>query len=152
FSQTNYTPYIFTTYAGAVRTYGSRDATGTSAWFNKPGGVMVDASNNVFVADENNSVIRRIDTRKKVTMVAGTVFTPFTNNLQDGTNAFAHFDHASGLAQDSNGNIYVADLGDNAIRKMTPQGTNWVVTTIAGSTNGVSGNLDGTNNDSLFFW
>src|SRR5437588_5305824 len=74
FSQTNYTPYIFTTYAGSPGTHNYRDATGANAWFNEPGGVMVDASNNVLVADQNNSVIRRIDVKRKVTTIAGTLF------------------------------------------------------------------------------
>src|SRR6202008_2305229 len=52
---------------------------------------------------------------------------------------------------DSAGNIYVPDLGNQTIRKVTPVGTNWVGTTLAGRA-GVSGSADGTNGAARFYW
>jgi len=78
-----------------------------------------------------------------VTTIAGAG--PGTNNegFLDGTNTDAQFNGPTGVAMDTNGNLYVADQFHNAIRLMTPAGTNWVVTTIAGSRRAGSG--DGVN-------
>ncbi len=53
------------------------------------------------------------------------------------------------MAVDSSGNLYVGDANNNTIRKVTPVGTNWVVTTLAGSP-GNSGSADGTGTNALF--
>jgi hypothetical protein len=74
----------------------------------------------------------------------------------DGTNSTARFGFNNatgaglgGLAVDGGGNVYVADFVNNAIRKVTPVGTNWVVTTLAGS-GGVAGSADGTGTAAQF--
>ena len=148
--QNIYTPYTFTTFAGSPGVYGSQNGVGSSASFNHPGGVAVDVSNNVYVADQRNALIRKITPNGMVTTIAGTVYTGTSFNLQDGTNFNAHFSQPSGIAVDNAGNLYVGDLNDFAIRKITPSGTNWITTTIAGSKTGVYGNADGTNNTALF--
>src|SRR5271157_576002 len=56
----------------------------------------------------------------------------------DGTNSAARFSNPYGVAVDTNGSVYVADFINSTIRKVTPVGTNWVVTTLAGLA-GVSG-------------
>jgi len=112
--------------------------------------VAVDNSNNVYVADQGNSIIRMITPAGVVTTIAGTVYTGNSFHLQDGTNSHAGFSQASGVAVDSAGNLYIADLNNSAIRKITPSGTNWITTTIAGSKTGVIGSADGTNNAALF--
>jgi len=66
----------------------------------------------------------------------------------DGVGSSAQFSDPTGVAADGAGNIYVADELNNAIRKITPSGTNWIVATIAG---GASGSLDGTNSGAQFF-
>jgi hypothetical protein len=67
----------------------------------------------------------------------------------DGTNSYAQFNDPFGVAVDSVGNIYVADSGNSTIRKITPVGTNWVVTTLAGKANNM-GSTDGTNDAARF--
>src|SRR5665647_2008190 len=51
----------------------------------------------------------------------------------DGTNGTARFNEPVGIAVDVLGQLYVADYGFNTIRKITPAGTNWVVSTIDGT-------------------
>jgi len=67
----------------------------------------------------------------------------------DGTNNAARFKEPSGVAADSAGNVYVSDTVNNTIRKLTPTGTNWVVTTIAGVA-GQTGSDDGINSAARF--
>lgn len=128
---------------------GSADGTNGAAGFNQPQGIAVDPSGNLFVADSYNNTIRKITpvgTNWVVTTLAG--MAPISG-YQDGTNHSALFSLPFSLAVDTNGNIYVADFGNDAIRKVTPVGTNWVVTTIAGLGT-VSGSADGTNNKARF--
>jgi hypothetical protein len=70
-----------------------------------------------------------------------------TGNL-DGTNSAARFNQPNSVSVDSLGNIFVEDANDT-IRKMTPVGTNWVVTTLAGKP-GVAGFADGTGSTARF--
>jgi sugar lactone lactonase YvrE len=116
---------------------GYNDGIGRSAIFNTPTGLVLDSRGNIFVADKNNSLIRKIAPDGAVTTVAGTVGT--TGNT-DAVGTLAKFRNPSGLAIDSDGNLYVADTDNNLIRKIAP---NAAVTTIAGKvgpaffTNGV---------------
>jgi len=107
-----------------------------SVKFNGPAGLAVDASGNVYIADQNNSLIRLVNTQGTVTTFAGTTGTA---GLVNGTGAAALFNGPTGIATDISGNVYVADNGNNVIRKITSKG---VVTTLAGSGN--RGALDGT--------
>lgn len=102
--------------------------TGTSdtlAYFNNPEAVAVDGQGNVYVADRGNNVIRKILTTGRVITIAGTR----TAGYVDATDEQASFNNPSGVAVDSQGNVYVSDQGNSAIRKITPSD---VVTTIAG--------------------
>ena len=97
-------------------------------------GLAVDPGGNVFVADEGNSCIRKIAaTTYAVTTIAGigTVQTaPATNfGFIDGALGLNKFNFPMGLAFDGSGNLYVADQGNSAIRKIAPDGT---VSTIIG--------------------
>lgn len=122
------------TFAGATAG-GFLDGMGTAALFQDPMGIATDVAGNVYVADSYNSAIRKITTDGKVTTLAGNG----NLGLVDGNAETAQFYSPSGLAVDAAGNVYVADRGNNAIRKVTPTGT---VTTLAGS--GDAGYADGT--------
>jgi sugar lactone lactonase YvrE len=104
---------------------GSADGTGSSASFNYPAGITVDTSGNLYVADTNNELIRKISPSRVVTTVAGSG----ALGNADGSGAAASFDTPQGLTMDSNGNLIVADTGNHNIRTVTPLG---VVTTLAG--------------------
>ncbi|MCH1463187.1 MAG: hypothetical protein L7U46_04820, partial [Candidatus Nanopelagicales bacterium] len=130
-----------TTFAGGAQ--GSADGTGADARFNSPPGVAVDGGGNVYVADYNNHTIRKITPAGVVTTLAGTAG---SSGSADGTGADARFYYPWGVAVDGDGNVYVADENNHAIRKITPAG---VVTTLAGTAES-SGSTDGTGADARF--
>ena len=113
---------------------GATNGIGTAASFNSPYGVAVDATGNVYVADAVNGLIRKISPAGVVGTLAGSSVQGATN----GTGTAASFFHPWGVAVDATGNVYVADNGNNLIRKISPAG---VVSTLAGS--GVQGNING---------
>ncbi len=80
------------------------------------------------------------------TTIAGKVGSPGT---ADGTNSGARFSGLYALAVDRAGSLYGVEFGANTVRKVTPVGTNWVVTTLAGKA-GISGSADGTGNAARF--
>jgi len=119
--------FTFSTIAGGSQ--GSNDGVNSTAQFYNPTGVAVDGVGNVYVADQNNNRIRKINplgTNWIVTTIAGGV-----EGGLNGTNTSAQFYGPTGIAVDSATNLYVADQYNNVIRKITPTGTNWVVSTIA---------------------
>jgi len=121
-------PYTISTLAGKVGFVGgTTDGTGTSALFEEPAGESIDGNGNVYIADTASDTIRMITPSGTVTTIAGT---PGVVGSSDGTGAAASFSIPSSVAVDGSGNIFVADLGNNIIRKIAPGG---VVTTIAGN-------------------
>jgi len=117
------------TFAGQAGMSGNTDGWGNSARFSNPFAVAVDSSGNVYVSDTANNVIRKITVGRVVTTLAGS---PGNAEKIDGNGSDARFWSPQGLTVDSAGNIYVADTGNNAIRKITPMG---VVTTVDLSAN-----------------
>ena len=117
-AQTNYEPYLFTTLAGEAP-YGSTDGKGSAARFNQAYGVATDSAGNVYVADTYNSTIRKITPDGTVTTFAGAAG---EKGSVDGTGSGARFYAPYGIALDSLGNVYVADTGNQTIRKITPDG------------------------------
>jgi len=133
-----------TLWAGVVGSNGGNDGQGTNAHFNQPaGGIAVDSAGNVYVTDTQTKTIRKIDTARNVTTIAGTVGVLGSSDGQ-GTNA--QFNTPAGLVLGSGGNIYVADTGNNTIRKIDPA---FNVTTVAGQPN-VPGTTDGQGANALF--
>jgi sugar lactone lactonase YvrE len=105
---------VVTTLAGLAESYGSADGTGSAAQFVYPTGVAEDSAGNVYVADNNNSTIRKVTAGGVVTTLAGLAG---SSGSADGTGSAARFYEPSGVAVDSAGNVYVADGGNNTIRK-----------------------------------
>ena len=137
---------IVTTLAGKGKVTGTDDGPGALARFTSPEGVTVDGAGNVYVCDTGNSTIRRIAPNGLVTTIAGIAK---QRGMVDGTNDVARFDTPRGIAMDGHGNIYVADSVNSAIRKLVIQGTNCIVTTLAG-TMGENGSVDATGPDARF--
>ncbi|HEY9000684.1 MAG TPA: putative Ig domain-containing protein, partial [Mucilaginibacter sp.] len=108
---------------------GYSDASTTSAQFNWPQQLVRDPSTgNLFIADGNNNVIRKITAGGDVTTFAGNIqgYAGYT----DDTGTQAQFNYPDGIAIDANNNLYVSDYNNNAIRKITPSG---IVTTFYSS-------------------
>ena len=98
---------------------GSADGKGDVASFFNPGSVAVDNTGNLYIGDYGNNIVRKIDPANNVTTLAGIVR---TNGFINGPVAKATFDGVSDIAVDDKGNVYVADLANYAVRKITPGG------------------------------
>src|ERR1019366_7810554 len=110
------TPYTFNTLAGLAGNYGSADGTGSAARFYYPSGVALDSAGNVYVADFANDTIRKVTPAGVVNTLAGLAGSP---GSADGTGSAARFNQPPGVAVDSAGNVYVADVYNSTIRKVT---------------------------------
>ncbi|HEX3108715.1 MAG TPA: SMP-30/gluconolactonase/LRE family protein, partial [Thermoanaerobaculia bacterium] len=104
---------------------GSADGVGTAAQFKAPQAIALDANGNLFVADTGNSEIRVVTPSGVVSTLTGSVHSGFA----DGALSRALYNAPGGIALDRDGAIYVADAGNNRIRKIA----NGSVTTIAGT-------------------
>ena len=122
------------TTTGEVMTIG--DAT-----FGVPEGIAMDASQNLYIADASSHKIFKMTPTGARSVLAGTGEPGFTN----GPGTIAQFFNPEGIVVDKHGNVYVGDLSNNAIRKITPAG---VVSTFAGGTRGFK---DGPATESKFY-
>lgn len=134
-------PYSVSTFAG-TSTRGTFDGTGSAARFANPQGAVGDGAGNLYVADSNNHTIRKVTSAGVVTTFAGAAIQSGTTN---GTLTVARFSSPQGLAIDGSGNLYVA--GGNMIRKISAGN----VTTLAGSSTGLSGSADNAVGSSATF-
>ena len=114
------------TLAGSHDLAGSADGAGSAARFKLPGGVAVDGSGNVFVADTSNHTIRKISPLGVVSTFAGTAG---ELGIDDGVGAAARFVFPSGLTIGPEGFLYLTDAFGRTIRKIDPDGA---VSTIVG--------------------
>lgn len=141
--------YTFTTIAGLAGVSGTADGTNSTARFRRPSGLAVDNAGNIIVADLLNHTIRKISPSGINWVVSTLAGVAGTNGFADGTNDQARFDHPSAVAVDNAGNLFVTDSYNQTIRKITPVGANWVVSTIAGLAS-ARGSDDGTNSQARF--
>jgi sugar lactone lactonase YvrE len=132
---------MVTTFAGSGLPNASEDGVGTQATFWRPEDLVADAEGNLYVVEVGASKIRKISPSGVVTTFAGNVIP----GSIDGIGIKASFVGPSGLTIDASGNLYIADTGNNKIRKISPTG---VVTTVAGT--GVGGSVDGDRSQASF--
>jgi sugar lactone lactonase YvrE len=134
---------VVTTLAGAVGELGDADGAGSTARFRRPWGIAVDGAGNVYVADTENLLVRRITPAGAVSTHAGT---RGMRGRADGSTASATFLGPMGIAIDAGGNLYLTDWfgppapnipeGSTFIRRIGADGS---VTTLAGTMNGETG-------------
>ena len=130
------TPSGMVTTAAGTGVKGSADGPAATATFSSPYAVTVDHAGNVYVGDTGNATIRRISPDGMVTTVAGMAG---QSGYRDGLASNARFGGVVSLAVDGSDNVYIADSGNQVIRKLAPDGA---VTTFAG-TPGVMGSDNG---------
>jgi len=123
------------TSGGIISTFAGNDSAGyrgdggpaTAAWIFGPTSVAVDKSGNVYIADNLNSRVRKVDTSGIITTIAGNGLTSFSG---DGGPAVSAELDARGVTTDNEGNIYIADYNSARIRKINTDG---IIHTIAGN-------------------
>ena len=141
------TPTGDTTTLAGNGTYGFIDGTGGplgATQFRSPNSVAVDAAGNVYVTDANNNRIRKITPTGDTTTLAGNGTQGFVDGT-GGPGGATQFSGPNGVAVDAAGNVYIADTGNQRIRKITPTGD---TTTLAG--NGTAGYVDGSGSNTQF--
>ena len=120
---------IITPVAGnGTQGYTGDGGAATNAGLDYPAGLALDAWGNLFIADYFNSVIRRIDTNGIITTVAGNGGGGYAGDGGPATNASLNLPIR--VATDAAGNLFIADLVNNVIRRVDPNG---IITTAAGN-------------------
>jgi len=134
---------MVSTFAGGGATYPESgdfaDGTGSAARFMNPRGITIDASDNLYVVDSNR--IRKVSPKGEVSTLAGSDKSDYANGIRDA----ARFNVPYSIAVDASGNLYVADMANHRIRKVSPKGE---VSTLAGD--GKYGFADGTGSAAKF--
>jgi len=133
--------YGVTTIAGAAGSYGAKDGVGSNAQLLGPRAITVDKNGNLFITEIGAHAIRKITPGGVVTKLAGA-----GQGYKDGKVAEAQFNMPFGIVADVVGNLYVSDLSNHVIRKVSADG---MVTTLAG-TAGVAGSVDGMGGNAKF--
>jgi sugar lactone lactonase YvrE len=124
---------IISTYAGnTIYGFSGDGGPATDAMMRRPAGIAADAAGNVFFTDMSDNRIRKIDTSGIITTIAGNGLRGYSGDGSVATNA--SLNGPAGIALDAVGNIFIADSGNNVIRKIDAAGT---ITTFAGT--GASG-------------
>jgi len=126
-------PAEVSTYAGTgTAAYTGDGGPASAATLNHPTHLAFDANFNLYIADADNNVVRKITRAGVITTVAGTGVAGFSGDGSAATQAMLNFPDS--VALDGTGNLYIADASNNRIRKVTPAG---IISTVAG--NGVGG-------------
>jgi len=126
--------YQASVYAGLNGVGGTTNGPLSSATFTKPWGIAYDSQGNVFVSDYEHHVIRKIT--KSTGIVSTFAGAAGVGGSTNATGSAARFYYPAGICTDTADNIYVADSGNNKIRKITSAG---VVTTLTGPADNLPG-------------
>src|ERR1019366_8586048 len=130
--------YTLQTVAG--HSLSTQGAFATQDYFRVPQGVAIDSVGNIYFSDEGDNKVWKIDTTGKATTLAGTGV-PYYNAPDDGGPANgAYLNAPTDLAIDGANNLYICDLGNSRVRKVTPQGT---ISTVAGNGSSTSSGDNG---------
>ena len=138
---------VVTTVAGTgVAGYNGDNIAGPAARLSSPYRVAMDAAGNLYIADPGNNRIRMLAPNGVITTIAGNGNAAFSGDGGPATKA--SLSYAEDAVVDPSGNIYIADSGNNVIRKIT---TNGIITTIGGNTQqGYSGDGGPATRGSLY--
>jgi len=131
---------------GAVG-YTGNNGPATAASLNYPYGLAFDGGGNLYISDDLNNVIRKVDAAGIITTIAGNDTLGFSGD--NGPATAAKLYEPFGINFDNSGNLYVADFGNNIVRKITPSG---IISTVAGHAGsfGYTGNGGPATDASLF--
>jgi sugar lactone lactonase YvrE len=124
---------IISTIAGSgAQGFSGDGGPATSAKFYWPGAVAVDGAGNLYISDQRNNRIRKVNTAGIITTIAGNGIQGYTGD--GGVATTAAINSPQGLGVDAAGNVYFSDGGNNHIRKISTAG---IITNFAG--NGING-------------
>jgi trimeric autotransporter adhesin len=134
-------------YPEIVGGYSGDGGPAVSAKLNGPVGVALDASGNLYIADAGNGLIRKVAASTGViTTVAGNIAGGNVGFSGDGGPAVkAQLNKPFGVAADASGNLYIADSGNNVIRKVSA--STGIITTVAGNGSNAGTNPGGFSGD-----
>ncbi len=121
---------IISTVAGkGTAGYSGDGGPGTSAYLSLPWGVAVGSSGNILIGDTGNNVVRLLNSSGAISTVAGTNVAGYSGD--GGAAISAQLNAPGGVAVDSSGNVYVADMNNSLVRLLTPTGSHAVLSVAA---------------------
>ncbi len=119
---------IITTVAGTgTPDWGGDGGPAVEAHLNYPSDLVCDGKGNLYISDRSNNRIRKVDSKGVISTIAGLGLPEFGGDFGLATDAFLKYPF--GIDLDQKGNLFIADRGNNRIRKVDPQG---IITTVAG--------------------
>ncbi len=144
------TNWAVSTLAGKPGVLASADGTNTTAFFNRPNGIVVADAGNLFVTDHYGDTIRKVSSAGSDWIVTTLAGATGVNGSADGIGTNAQFHLPTGLALATNGSLFVADTINHTIREVAPASDQWDVSTAAGFADIYGGFADGLDGNAAF--